>query len=79
MSIDDEEQTPPETEPSKTIEQWGEEKGMWPVINAKTGRGNRNAWKYQQAKTHAQWADGQSVTEAEFDRAVAEATSQVQR
>ena len=63
----------------KTIEEWGEAKGLWPFMKTGSVRGNPESWKFNAAKTWCKWADGQMVTEAEFDKGVADATSQTQR
>jgi hypothetical protein len=73
----EEQPTPPVAE-VRSIESWGEKKGMWPLLP--TGKPpNRETWKFEAAKTWCKWAEGQLVTEAEFDKGVADATSQVQR
>jgi hypothetical protein len=74
----DEAPTPPIAE-VRSIESWGEKKGLWPLFPAGNRRGNAENLKFEAAKTWCKWAEGQLVTEAEFDKGVADATSQVQR
>jgi hypothetical protein len=69
----------PDPSDKRAIEAWGEAKGMWPQFKLGSTRGNPETWKYAAAKTWCKWEDGQLVTEAEFDKGVADATSQVQR
>jgi hypothetical protein len=64
---------------SQAIEAWGEQKGMWPQQALPGSAAARDYWKFAAAKTWCKWADGQLVTEAEFDKGVADATSQTQR
>jgi hypothetical protein len=67
---------------TKTIEEWAEAKGMLPetiAVPARLGSRELKAPKqnpkfvlYIMAKAHRQWPQGKEVTEAEFDKAVAE-------
>jgi hypothetical protein len=63
----------------KTIEAWGEAKGMWPQTALPGTKAAADYWKFAAARTHSGWQDGQLVTEAEFDDAVKAALSLVHR
>lgn len=63
----------------KTIEQWGEQKGMWPQKAMPGSPAARDYWKFAQAQTWCKWTDGQELTEAEFDKGVADALAPVTR
>jgi len=61
----------------RPIESWAEAKGMFPqevraygVFGARSQ--NPEYWKFAAAGALKRWTDGQLVTEAEFDAAVAE-------
>jgi hypothetical protein len=82
--LDDDQPTPAPVnvdadEGKRSIEAWGEAKGMLPFIKPGETRGNAEILKFNTAKQWCKWADGQLVTEAEFDKGVADAMSQVQR
>lgn len=78
---DEEGGTPDDGQERKTIEAWGEAKGLWPQggKNPKTRNRKTEFLKFATAKAHKRWNDGQVVTEKEFDDAVTEASSQVHR
>jgi hypothetical protein len=59
----------------KTIEAWGEAKNIWPQFAPGSSRANPDSWKFEAAKADSKWVDGQLVTEAEFDKAVAAAAA----
>lgn len=80
----DEDKTPPPAAASaasdkRTIETWGQAKGLWPQFAKPGSRGNPEYWKYAAAKAFMKWQDGQEVSEAEFDEALTKASSQVTR
>jgi hypothetical protein len=63
----------------KTIEAWGEAKGIWPQTALPGTKPSAEYWKFAAARAHSGWQDGQVVTEAEFDEAVKAALSLVHR
>jgi hypothetical protein len=59
------------------VEAWAERRGMLPMeLRAQGANGpttmNPEYWKFAGTRALKRWADGQLVTEAEFDAAVAE-------
>lgn len=86
MSTDDEIKAPeqaPLEEDKRHASAWAEAKGMLPQLlgtNAATGvRQNPEYWKYAAAVAHRTWSETDLVTEADFDAAVLESTSQISR
>ena len=65
--------------PTKTIEEWAKDKSMADRFLRQTGlfiEANPGFTDFAAGKALAGWADGQVVTEAEFDGAVVAARSQ---
>jgi hypothetical protein len=54
----------------KTVEQWAAERGLAPSTPT-----NPQQWKFTAAAAVKGWAEGQFVTEEEFDEAIASVTS----
>lgn len=59
-----------------TVEHWAEVRGMRARFLAPIGEFERPNPRYQdyaQAKAHGNWPEGKEMTEAEFDKAIADA------
>ncbi len=61
----------------RPVETWAEAKGLFPMelrLQGVNGPSTVNSefWKFAATKAMKSWADGQLVTEAEFDAALAE-------
>lgn len=59
-----------------TVERWAEKRGMHARLLAPIGefeRPNPAYQDYAQAKAHGNWPEGMEMTEADFDKAIADA------
>ena len=59
-----------------TVEHWAEKRGMLARFLAPIGefeRPNPSYQDYAQARAHGNWHEGMQMTEAEFDKAIADA------
>lgn len=82
--MSDETQAPeqaPQEEDKRTAADWANAKGLLPQLqDTSVGpRQNPGYWKYAAAVAHRRWTDTDLVTEADFDAAVAESSSQITR
>lgn len=79
-----EDETEDEAEETKAVEEWAEQKGLLPEWSAQAGPGgerrqNPHYWKFAGAKASKRWTAGFAVTEADFDAAIKEVETQIQR